>query len=457
MAEPRSGFRVPAEVPRYFADRGLRPSFSWLDIWGEEHAHAFTVAKAVDVELLGVMRDSIKRAIDNGQGFENWRAALKPELERIGWGKPRLVADPTGERPDRKVDFTAPGRLQTIFSSNMRAARAAGQWERIQRTKEALPYLLYVRTTSLAPRDQHLRWAGTILPADDPWWRTHFPPNGWRCKCAVRQVSRFEREDKLGQPGFSDERPALDEKPFLNRRTGEIVRVPDGIDPGWAHNPGLAAERRRAAADALAGRIEAAAAGPSPAAVRQALRLGVEDLVRSEPFERHHAEALNLGARRDEAAATAKAAGQSKPAQDAAAAKAAPWTHVNLPIAVLPRRLDALRGLGLERAPVTITASDAAIAHSHAAHPKAPADWAKLQAVLDHGEIHTSQADPARIWAFAKVAGEEWSAVLTRVRGAWRTLTLFRPARKSYRANQRTREGRSVMLSEGENDADEGP
>ncbi len=240
------GFKVPPEVPRYFSERGLKPSFSWLDTWGEEHAHAFTVAKAVDVELLRVFRDSIAGAIQRGEGYEQWRQNLLPELARLGWVGKRLVADPEGQRPDKAVDFSSPRRLQLIFSANMRSARAAGQWERIQKTKAVLPYLLYVRTTSTEPRPQHLRWAGTILPADDPFWRTHFPPNGWHCKCAVRQVSKFERASKLKDEGYSAERPQLDERTFVNRRTGEITRVPDGIDPGWGHNPGLAAERRRA-------------------------------------------------------------------------------------------------------------------------------------------------------------------------------------------------------------------
>lgn len=450
MAEPQPqpGFRVPAEVPRYFADRGLKPAFSWLDVWGEEHAHAFTVAKAVDVELLGVLRDSIKRAIDAGQGFDTWRAALKPELERIGWDKPRLVVDPTGERPDRTVDFTAPRRLQTIFTSNMRSARAAGQWDRIQRTKDALPYLLYVRTTSAEPRPQHLTWAGTILPADDPWWRTHFPPNGWHCKCAVRQISRFEREEKLGTPGYDDERPPLEEKPFVNRRTGEIVRVPDGIDPGWGHNPGLVAERRRTAADALTGRIEAAAAGPDPAAILSALRRATEDVVRSEPFERYVAEALSTGARREEAAQVAKAAGADRKAQEDAAAKAAPWTNVNMPIAVLPRRLVAVRGSGLERLPVTVTVDDAAIGTARAAGPASATDWGKVQSVLDTGEVQAAPDDPTRLWAVSQVDGVDWSAELSRVGGAWRTVALTRQTRRDATARRSVPEGRRIIIPE---------
>lgn len=253
--------RVPPEVPRYFADKSLRPAFSYLDVWGEEHAYAFTVAKATDAELLATLKSSIAAAIDKGQGFEEWRKALRPELERQGWAGPRRVADPSGREPDRVVNFAAPGRLQRIFSSNMRSARAAGQWERIQRSKGALPYLLYVRTTSAKPRPQHLSWAGTILPADDAWWATHFPPNGWNCKCAVRQVSRFERDDLLAEDGYTDEAPPRLERTFVNRRTGEISKVPDGIDPGWATNPGLS--RARTLMQSLEARLETA--GPEVA------------------------------------------------------------------------------------------------------------------------------------------------------------------------------------------------
>ena len=139
MADVKRGFQTPAEVTDFFDQKLLRPAFSWQDVWGQEHAYAFTVAKATELELLTAFKASISKALADGQTFETWRAGLLPQLAAIGWDKPKMVADPTGQQPPREVDFTAPRRLQTIFQSNMASARSAGQWNRAQRTKAALP------------------------------------------------------------------------------------------------------------------------------------------------------------------------------------------------------------------------------------------------------------------------------------------------------------------------------
>ncbi|ODT18905.1 MAG: hypothetical protein ABS35_22745 [Kaistia sp. SCN 65-12] len=255
---PRERFGPAPEIVDYFAEKKLAPNFSWLDVWGEEHASAFTVAKATELELLTAFRDSIRRAIDAGQGLETWKAAIEPELRRLGWWGKRLVADPGGRDPDRVVDFSNPRRLKTIFWSNMNAARAAGQWDRIQRTKEALPYLLYVHTTAADPREEHLEWVGVILPVDDPFWETHFPPNGWGCKCSIRQITRRERDRLLATKSdfivYTSERPKIVTRPFVNRRTGEVTEVPVGIDPGWHRNPGVG--RQKAIVDNLRQQVE---------------------------------------------------------------------------------------------------------------------------------------------------------------------------------------------------------
>lgn len=224
----------PTDVLDYFRGKKLRPGYSWLDVFGQEHAHAFTVAKAVEIELLQSFRASIDKAIAEGVTFEEWRKGLEPELRRLGWWGPRSVVDPeSGKRTT--VDFSSPRRLKNIFWSNMRAARAAAQWQRAQATKDVLPFILYVETTADDPREEHLDWVGTILPVDHPFWHTHWPPNGWGCKCSVRQIGRVE----AARRGGVSPDPVVQTKTFRNKRTGEEIEVPVGIDNGWHTNPGL--------------------------------------------------------------------------------------------------------------------------------------------------------------------------------------------------------------------------
>jgi hypothetical protein len=254
MAEIKKGFSPPAEVTGYFDGKTNAPAFSWLEVWAEEHAYKFTVAKTVELDVLNAFRSTVSSAAHAGRGFDNWKDDIRKELTKLGWWGPRMVSDPNGIDPDRMVDFSSDRRLKTIFWSNMNSARAAGQWGRAQRSKKVLPYVLYVRTTSADPRPEHLAWVGLILPIDDAFWATHWPPNGWMCKCQVRMISAREARTLIGTKRvvgknadgedivvwYTDKPADLGpDVEFRNRRTGEIMKVPPGIDPGWHTNPGL--------------------------------------------------------------------------------------------------------------------------------------------------------------------------------------------------------------------------
>ncbi|WP_188815586.1 phage head morphogenesis protein [Hymenobacter cavernae] len=34
-------------------------------------------------------------------------------------------------------------------------------------------------------RPEHRAWDKVTLPSTHPWWDTHYPPNGWRCRCTA--------------------------------------------------------------------------------------------------------------------------------------------------------------------------------------------------------------------------------------------------------------------------------
>ncbi len=184
------------------------------------------------MDVLRTIRAHTQKAIDEGQSFADFEKELAPKLQKLGWwGKSKAVDPLTGKAVD--VQLGSPRRLKTIYWANTRTARAAGQWARIERTKKFLPYLQYRIGVSENHRLLHVAWDGMVLPADDSWWDTHFPPNGWGCNCWIKQITARQAE-KIGV----SQSPKITYENFTNKRTGEVWRVPKGIDPGWQSNAG---------------------------------------------------------------------------------------------------------------------------------------------------------------------------------------------------------------------------
>lgn len=231
----------PREAIDYLASKGTRTGFSYRDVWREEHAHAFTVAKAMELDLLSDIRDSLTTALEEGKPFEQWRREMTEYLSKRGWWGRKTVTDPrTGEQVVAQLGSSR--RLETIWRVNMGQAYQAGVWERGQRSTSH-PYLLYRIGPSREHRLQHVAWDGVVLPKDDPFWSVANPRNGWGCKCSTRFVSRaqYRRYERSGIPGvrrMKTDRPELREKVYRNKRTGESHVGYDGIDPGFEHNPG---------------------------------------------------------------------------------------------------------------------------------------------------------------------------------------------------------------------------
>lgn len=267
---------APKEVVDYFDRRPSVPTFSWRDLAPHEHALAHTVAKTAGFNVLDDLRAAIRKAVVDRIPFEQFRDELIPTLVRKGWWGERKVRDPDTKELV-KVQLGSPRRLQVMYWANVHSAHAAGEWQRIERNKTFLPYLTYVASVSERKRPLHLSWVGITLPVDDPWWRSHYPPNGWNCKCGVRQVADRER-DRILKSGGSDKAPALAPREWINRKTGEVETVPAGIDPGWQSNPGLM--RDKTITRQLQGALDQMPAPARQAAVEQLSRHPVADYVR---------------------------------------------------------------------------------------------------------------------------------------------------------------------------------
>ncbi len=366
---------APEEVTRYFDSKGLKPSEDWRDFAAYEHAVNFTVARSAGYDILGDIKAAMSEARRNYVDFGTFAENLEPALRKKGWwGKAR---DP---KTGKIVQLGSLHRLRTIYWANMSTAFAAGEWERTWRTRRVLPFLAYEQSGAEHKRPLHLTWVGTVLPVEHSWWRTHYPPNGWLCRCRVGQVSRAEAR----RMGYDPATPAPDNGTYRwkNKRTGEVLRVPNGIDPGWQHNPGMARERN--VQQLLSGKL-----GEMSNAARSA---AVEDLAKSRLMRA--IQDNEFGFRPDDPST-------------------APAGRISAPIAALPDDVAAL--LETELRVVSFSVADAAKQAGKIERMEFTTDTYRIvQQLITAGELF---ADGSRAGSFnlaAMIGDERWTAALKR-------------------------------------------
>ncbi len=85
MTNVSIGPMPPEKAIKWFKSKGYALGFDWRDVWKEEHAIAFTVAKAASIDLLQDIRGELEKALVSGETFESFQKNLKPKLVARGW------------------------------------------------------------------------------------------------------------------------------------------------------------------------------------------------------------------------------------------------------------------------------------------------------------------------------------------------------------------------------------
>lgn len=73
--------------------------------------------------------------------------------------------------------------LDNVFRTNIQNAYGHGRWIQQNRNKAKRPYLMYSAINDSRVRPSHLALDKIVLPFDHPFWLTHYPPLGFRCRC----------------------------------------------------------------------------------------------------------------------------------------------------------------------------------------------------------------------------------------------------------------------------------
>lgn len=240
----------PKEAVAYFRAKGHNITWNWYEQLTDAHARAFTVAKAVRLDVLNTLRDEVDRAIHDGITRQEFTRTLAPRLQKLGWWGKQFVVDTQGNA--KEIELGSPRRLATIYNVNMRSAYNSGRYAQMMNNAEDYPFWQYVAIMDGRTRPAHAALNGMVFRYDDPFWQSHYPPNGWNCRCRVRALSA-ERMKALGlKTSYGASFVHTHEVDAgIDETTGEVFRTDSTTfdngrvkmtpDVGWSYNPGSAA------------------------------------------------------------------------------------------------------------------------------------------------------------------------------------------------------------------------
>lgn len=200
------------EAVDYFKERVPVTPEQFYKIAAEYRSLAFTVSGYTKAQVLKRFYDEILTAIEEGLTMATFRENMNDFLEAEGY------------------EGLTPLQADNIFRTNVQTAYNVGHYEQMTSptVKKLRPYWQYDAVNDSDTRRSHLAMDGRVFMADDPIWDTWFPPNGFRCRCTVKTLSKRQVEER----GLSVETKAPQAAQLDDGRFVSIMP-----DPHFATNP----------------------------------------------------------------------------------------------------------------------------------------------------------------------------------------------------------------------------
>lgn len=241
---------TPTEAVAFLEAKGLGVPPGWEKRLDEAHARAVIVSGMTRLDLLRDVKNALVEAVRDGKTADWFVKTLEPKLRAAGWtGKRQKVDRETGEVTELGREL--PDRLRLIFRQNTQAAYMAGRYKAAMENAEERPWWQYIAVLDSRTRPRHAALNKKVFRFNDPFWKTHYPPNGFNCRCRVRALSvvQLQRENLTPESGagrmVSQELPADPRHPDTPPRTVWGYKDPANkdmvrwTDAGFSYNPGV--------------------------------------------------------------------------------------------------------------------------------------------------------------------------------------------------------------------------
>ena len=147
----------------------------WYMMPATARKQTFTITGLSGLDQIAAVRDKMAAILTEGKSFKEFQAFAAT----LDW------------------DVT-PAHLETIYRNAVQTAYNAGAWKRFERGKLDRPYLMYSAVNDSRTRPVHRALSGIIRPVDDPFWHSHSPPLGHRCRCSLIALSADQARARSG-------------------------------------------------------------------------------------------------------------------------------------------------------------------------------------------------------------------------------------------------------------------
>jgi len=177
----------PDEAIKYFKSKKILTKKSFDKLEADAKSAAFTVSGVYKKQVLTAFKKEISSALLKGT----------PQKETIKKFKSILA----GAGHKQLGDF----HLETVFRTNMEMAYGVGRRHGLEAVADDLPYWEYHAVMDDRVRPTHAALNGLILPANSPFWNSHFPPWGFNCRCTVTATDEipdgYDKSNPSGEEG----------------------------------------------------------------------------------------------------------------------------------------------------------------------------------------------------------------------------------------------------------------
>lgn len=168
------------EAARFFRNK-VPVTASVFRKLGRKYKHlAFTVSGYTKAEILNAFYNTLLAAIEDGTTKERFQKDMDGFLQDKGY--------------EGLTNFQA----ENIFQTNIQTAYHVGHYERMTDPDvvRLRSYWIYDAVEDDRTRPVHQAMNGRVFPADSPVWDTWYPPNGFKCRCGVRTLSKRQVEQR---------------------------------------------------------------------------------------------------------------------------------------------------------------------------------------------------------------------------------------------------------------------